>query len=72
MLSNPTIKFLAIATLIVIVVFATISMVALSTNENTLNLSQDTALATDFDSGSSVPLHQPDPFDALKHPGPGR
>ena len=47
MLSNPTFKFLAIATLIVIVVFATISVVALSANENTLNSSQDTSLAVE-------------------------
>ena len=64
--------FLAIATLIVIVVFATISVVALSANENTLNSSQDTSLAVDAESDSSTSLRQPDPFDALKHPGPGR
>ena len=72
MLSNPTIKFLAVATLIVLVVFATISMVAINTNKNTLNTSQDTGLAADVESGSSIPLRQPDPFDALQHPGPGR
>jgi hypothetical protein len=72
MLSNRTIKFLAVSMLIVIAVVATISMVAPSANENTLNSSQDTALAADFESGSSAPLRQPDPFDALTHPGPGR
>jgi len=72
MLSNRTIKFLAVSMLIVIAVIATISMVAQPANGNRLNSSQDTALAAGFESSSSVPLRQPDPFDALVHPGPGR
>jgi hypothetical protein len=72
MLSNRTIKFLAVSMLIVIAVIATVSMVAPSANENTLNSSQNTALAGDFESGNGSPLRQPDPFDALTHPGPGR
>lgn len=72
MLSNRMIKFLAVSMLIVIAVIATVSMIAPPANGNTLNSSQDAALAADFESGSSVPLHQPDPFDALKHLGPGR
>jgi len=72
MLSNRTIKFLAVSMLIVIAVIATVSMIAPSANENTLISSQDTALAGDFESGSGTPLRQTDPFDALTHPGPGR
>ena len=72
MLSNRKIKFLAVATLIVVVIFATISVVNLPASENTLNSSQDAGLVADFDSENS-PLHrQPDPFNALNHNGPGR
>jgi hypothetical protein len=68
MLSSRTIKFLAVATLIVVAVFATVSMVGIPANENT----QNAGVVVDLDSENSIPLRQPDPFDALKHDGPGR
>jgi len=88
MLSNRTIKFLTTAVLIAIAVLATISMVnpvvgetmSASNAEGLAQYSQseragqtaETGLTQYHRSERGIPLCQSDPFDALKHDGPGR
>jgi hypothetical protein len=91
MLSNRTIKFLTVAALIVVAVFATTSMIDLShpviehsmVASNAQGLAQyhqsertgyskEAGLAIYFDSERSIPIGSTDPFDKLRHDGPGR